>query len=183
MRRGARLALAVAVTSMALAVLAGAWNRGGGSGGVRIEVDRDAWVSGGHRRGEAATLRLQYVLYGEGPLWLDDAKLETLGFGRERTRNPLPRLVHVVLQRDTMLTIVDAGRDRGALSAAWPDREHHVILRGVIGTHLTRSPVGAPGYIQSLVPKELYLRGGRGEHRTFRLRAGRLGWPVLEPED
>jgi hypothetical protein len=182
MIRGLGLAFAVVVVSVAGTVAAGEWNRSGGVGGVALREGHDYWRPGVRRTGEAATIRLQWTMDVEGRSWFDDAKLEGLGIRRTRDRATLPKLVWLVLaRRDSLLTVVDAGRDPAALMAAWPDRDRQVLVRGLVGTYPHRLNIDTPGYVQSLVPKEVSAPRFGGDDTSLRLRTGRLGWPVLTP--
>lgn len=184
MTRGLRLAMAVVLATVAGTVAAGELNRRGGAGGVEIREGLDYWRPGVRRPGQAAPVRLQYLLELDGRSWIDDARLEALGVRRHRDRAALPRLAWLVLERrDSLLTVVDVGRDPSALMAAWPDRDRQVLVRGLVGTYPRRVNTGTPGYVQSLVPQEMYAPHFGSGGTRLRLRTGRLGWPVLSVEE
>ena len=177
MRPGVRLTLVIALVSMAGSVGLGVWNRVGEAGdGVPLYVETEAYVTGGYRAGDLRSLSLhQDTRRG----WLNQAKLTSLGFRRRHHGSPLPRPALVVLERDTLLTVIDAGLDGDALEARYPDRSRFLILRALIGAYYYSDPGTADGHVRSLLPPRLYLPPGSGREGPFRLHAGRLRLPFV----
>lgn len=177
MRPGPGWALAIALGSIATSLGAGMWNRSGPAGpGVYLDTSREAYITGGRRRGDLRSITLHQDTR---PGILNAEELHALGFRRRHHGSPLPRPAFVVLERDTLLTVIAVGRDAGALERQYADRGRFLIVRGLIHGYYYESSNRADGQVRSLLPPRLYLPPGSGRDGQFRLHAGRLHYPFV----
>ena len=176
MKPGAIVAMLIALGSLAASVAVGLWNRANPGPGVALNLEREAYLTGGYRTGELRSVTLhQDTRRG----WLDQAKLAELGFRRRYHGSPLPRPVFLVLERDTLLTVIDAGRDAATLERRYSNPSRYLILRGLVGAYYYMDESRADGQVRGLLPSRLYLPPGVGREIPIRLHAGRLHYPFV----
>jgi hypothetical protein len=176
MKPGAIVALVIALGSLAGSVALGLWNRSTAGPGVALNLDREAYMTGGYRAGDLRSVTLhQDTRRG----WLDQAKLSELGFRRRHHGSPLPRPAYLVLERDTLLTVIDAGRNAAALHMRYDNPNRYLVLRGLIGAYYYMNEGRADGQVRGLLPPRLYLPSGVGREGPIRLHSGRLHYPFV----
>jgi hypothetical protein len=176
MKPGAVLALLIALGSLAGSVALGLFNRSQPGPGVTLHLDREAYMTGGYREGDLRSVTLhQDTRRGA----LDQAKLAELGFRRRHHGSPLPRPAYVVLERDTLLTVIDAGPDAGMLARRYDNPSRFLILRGLVSAYYHMNEGRADGQVRGLLPARLYLPPGVGRDVPLRLHSGRLHLPFV----
>lgn len=176
MKPGAILALLIALGSLGSSVALGLWNRANPGPGVALDLDREAYLTGGYRAGELRSVTLhQDTRRG----WLDHEKLQELGFRRRRHGSSLPRPVYLVVERDTLLTVIDAGRNAAALERRYSNPNRFLVLRGLVGAYYYMDGGRADGQVRGLLPARLYLPPGVGRELPIRLHSGRLRYPFV----
>lgn len=176
MKPGAILALLIALGSLGGSVALGLWNRANPGPGVALDLDREAYITGGFRAGDLRSVTLhQDTRRG----WLDQAKLAELGFRRRHHGSPLPRAVYLVLERDTLLTVIDAGRNPTLLARRYSNPNRFLVLRGLLGAYYYMDAGRADGQVRGLLPPRLYLPPGVGREVPIRLHSGRLHYPFV----
>lgn len=169
--------LLVALGAMAGSIGLGRWNRSGPpSGGVELHSGRHVQLRGAYRPGDP---RMIYLLQNVGRGWLDQPRLERLGIEPRGRKAPLPRQVFVVLEADTLLTVIDAGLDADSLERRYPDRQRYLVLRGVIGLH--RTGQGIEGHVRRLLPSQIHLSPNSSPYGPWKLRVGKLRFPFVTP--
>jgi hypothetical protein len=177
MRAGTLTALTIALGSMAVSIALGQWNRFvPGDPGVAVQPDREVYVAGGFEPGDLHSLSVRVELK---PGVLNQEKLSQLGFRHTLRPSPLRRDVLLVLEHDTLLTVVDAGLNADALEDRYPDQERFLIVKGLVGAYFYSNRGGADGYIRGLLPSQLYLPSGSRREGPFRLHAGRMRFPFV----
>lgn len=170
--------LLIALVSMAGSIGLGLWNRSGArSAGMELKAGRHVQVRGEYRPGDP---RMLYLLQNVGPGWLDQPKLQSLGIEPRGRKTPLPRTVFLVLEADSLLTVIDAGLDADSLEGRYSDRERYLVLRGVIGLHRTIDQA-IEGYVRGLLPSQIDLPPNSSPYGPWRLHAGKLRFPFVTP--
>lgn len=133
-------------------------------------------MAGGYRAGDLRSVTLhQDTRRG----WLDQEKLKELGFRRRHHGSPLSRPAYLVLERDTLLTVIDAGKNAAALLRRYDNPNRYLILRGLISAYYYMNEGRADGQVRGLLPPRLYLPSGVGREGPIRLHAGRLQYPFV----
>jgi hypothetical protein len=170
--------LLIALASMAGSIGLGLWNRSGPrSAGLELKAGRHVQVRGEYRPGDP---RMLYLLQNVGPGWLDQAKLQSLGIGPRGRKTPLPRTVFLVLEADSLLTVIDSGLDADSLERRYSDPVRYLVLRGVIGLHRTIDQA-IEGHVRQLLPSQIHLPPNSSPYGPWRLHAGRLRFPFVTP--
>jgi len=142
-------------------------------------TEREVTLSAGTDENSGMTAWVVWADAGAGERWLPAATLRSLGFdlangpapsgeegprGSRRSRQ-LPRRAYVVLElrngqpTRSRLVPVDAGLDRDALVARYPDGRTHLIAPGFIGVRET-GPGGTgslEGYLVNIDPRGLHV--------------------------
>jgi hypothetical protein len=169
--------LLIALVSMAGSIGLGLWNRSGArSAGLELMAGRHVQVRGEYRPGDP---RMLYLLQNVGPGWLDQPKLQSLGIEPRGRKTPLPRTVFLLLEADSLLTVIDASLDADSLESRYSDRERYLVLRGVVG--LYRTGPGIEGYVRGLLPSQIHLPPNSSPYGPWRLHAGKLRFPFVTP--
>lgn len=151
-------------------------NRAGGRAPIDL-TEREVTLSAGTDENSGMTA---WVVWADaaGDRWLPAATLRSLGFdlsnrpapsGAEgppgsRSSRQLPRRAYVVLElrngqpTRSRLVPVDAGLDREALVARYPDGRTHVIAPGFIGVREAAPETGSlEGYLVNIDPRGIHV--------------------------
>jgi hypothetical protein len=171
------LPLLLALGAIAGSLGLGLWNRTGAAGpGMVLDLDREAHLTGGVRPGELRSITLHQDTR---PGILDENALRSLGFRRRHHGTPLPRPGFVVIERDTLLTVIAVGPDANALERQYSDRGRFLIVRALIQAYYYETSAQADGQVRRLLPSRLYLPPGTAADAPFRLHSGRLHYPFV----
>ena len=174
-KSGLLLAAAIVIVSNAIVLIGVARNRAG-TPVESIQVTQRELPTGFHEKEDTGvSLRLttiQYFIQPEQTSWLDQSKLESLGFGtaaalRDPKHPPLPRPAFIVLEYSgpawddwlrraqhapyftatqaevqSRLVAIDAGKSPEPLLQKYSDRQKYLIVRGVIRAYVNIKPDG-----------------------------------------
>jgi hypothetical protein len=171
------LPLLLALGAIAGSLGLGLWNRTGAAGpGMVLDLDREAYLTGGVDPGDLRSITLhQDTRRG----LLDERTLQSLGFRRRHHGTPLPRPAFVVVERDTLLTVIAVGADAGALERQYSDRTRFLIVRALIQAYYYETSDRADGQVRRLLPSRLFLPPGTAPDAPLRLHSGRLHYPFV----
>lgn len=168
------VALALPILFTALVLVGVQRNRSGARVAIELSA-REFSLDAGSDANSEISAWLAWSEDDRGARWLTKEKLEALGFDPTPILNPVPgRLSGPQLQRRAFIVMelrerqptrsrlvpVDAGLNRDALVARYPDGRTHLIVAGVVamtgggGTQLTP---WVDGYLVSVDPRRIHV--------------------------
>jgi hypothetical protein len=164
------VALALPVLFTGLVLFDVQRNRAGGRAPIDL-TEREVTLSAGTDENSGMTAWIVWADAGAGARWLPAATVRSLGFDLSnqlrgsRSLRQLPRRAYVVLElrngqpTRSRLVPVDAGLDREALIARYPNGRTHLIAPGFIGVR-EAGPGAAgslEGYLVNIDPRGIHV--------------------------